>query len=307
MNTIDKVAVCSRSFSAHPVLKKELKEKFKNVTFNETGISLKGNDLINFLEGHTLAITALESIDELLLSKLPDLKRIGKYGVGLDMIDISALEKYEVTLGYKKGVNKNAVAELTISFAILLLRECLQVNRKIKDGTFKQNRGRELGNVTFGILGCGNVGKRLVELLKPFKTKIIVNDIVDYKKFYRQHNITSLLLEDLLRESDILSIHVPLDDSTRNMLNEERLKLMKRGSFIINCARGNIVDEKVLLDLLNDNHISGAAFDVFSVEPPDNMSLINHKNFFCTSHIGGSTEESILAMGRAAISGLIGE
>jgi len=306
MNNKDKVAVCSRSFSSHQILRKELLNHFCNVTFNETGKSLSGKDLIEFLKGHTMAITALETIDEQLLSQLPELKVIGKYGVGLDMIDLDALKKYNIKLGHTPGVNKNAVAELVISFAIGMLREIFIENQRIKNGIFKQNRGKELGSLTFGILGCGNVGKRVVELLKPFGPTIIVCDIVNYDNFYKDHSITSLPLDELLSQSDILSIHVPLDHSTKNLLNKEKLSLMRQGSFIINTARGNIVDENGLLELLRSNHIKSAAFDVFGAEPPTNNELINLPNFFCTPHIGGSTEESILAMGKAAIQGLIG-
>ena len=111
-------------------------------------------------------------------------------------------------------------------------------------------------------------------------------------------------LEELLRGSDIVTLHVPLDDSTRNMLNASRLAMMKPGALLINTARGGLVDEEALKRMLMDGRIAGAGFDVFATEPPQDLELLGLPNFLSTPHIGGSSEEAILAMGRAAIEGL---
>ncbi|MCX7966648.1 MAG: hypothetical protein N2596_08500, partial [Syntrophorhabdaceae bacterium] len=151
---------------------------------------------------------------------------------------------------------------------------------------------------------CGNIGKDLVRLLEPFECKIIVYDIQEYTEFYKKYNIITMNLEELIRESDIVTLHVPLNDTTRNILDRERLALMKKGSFLINTARGGLIDEDALKEMLKNGHLSGAALDVLSIEPPEDMELLNLPNVIVTPHIGGSTEEAILAMGRAAIRGL---
>jgi len=298
------VAVTSRSFSSHPVLRRELLEKYPRTTFNESGISLHGDNLFVFLSGHDRAIIALERIDESLVSRLPLLKVISKYGVGLDTIDLKALDKYGVKLGWTAGVNRQAVAELAISMMIALLRHLPLVNDEVKAGVWRQHVGRELSNQTVGIIGCGNIGKCLAGILAGFGSKILAYDLVDFPEFYTRYGIIKRNLEEILRESDIVTLHLPLDDTTQNIISAERLELMKRTAILVNVARGGILDESHLKKMLVEKRLAGAALDVFATEPPGEKELLKLENVFVTSHIGGSTEESILAMGRASINGL---
>lgn len=304
MNTTDKVAVCSRSFSRNPILRAELLERFAHVTFNETGRQLEGDALVEFLRGHDKAITALERIDDYVLSRLPELKAIGKYGVGLDMIDMAAMRAHGKSLGWTGGVNRRSVSELVIAFAITMLRHVPEANREVLSGTWRQHVGGELSGRTVGIIGCGHVGKDLVQLLQPFGCPILVNDIRDYPDFYKAYGIKTVTLEELLTQSDLVTLHVPLDRSTRGILDERRLALMKPTAVLLNAARGGLVDEVALKHMLQDGRLTAAAFDVFGTEPPTDMELLSLPNFFVTPHIGGSAEEAILAMGRAAIEGL---
>lgn len=304
MNRDSRVAVCSRSFSANVILRAELLSRYEHVTFNDLGIQLKGDSLVEFLAGHDKAITALEVLDASVLSRLPQLKVIGKYGVGLDMIDMQAMRKYGKSLGWTGGVNRRAVSELVVSFAIAMLRHVPAANREVVGGTWRQHVGRNLTGSTVGIIGCGHVGKDLVELLKPYECTILIHDILDFSDFDSAKGTRSVKLEELLRAADIVTLHVPLDDSTRNMLNAQRLALMKTNAILINAARGGLVDEVALKQMLKGNLLAGAAFDVFAVEPPQDRELLEMDNFLVTPHIGGSSQEAILAMGRAAIEGL---
>jgi D-3-phosphoglycerate dehydrogenase len=304
MNTADKVAVCSRSFSRNATLRAELRERYGNVTFNDEGRALAGDSLVDFLRGHDKAIIALEQIDDAVLSRLPELKVIGKYGVGVDAIDMGAMRRHGTCLGWVGGVNKRAVAELTLAFAIAMLRHLPAASREVLSGTWRQHLGGLLTGRIFGIVGCGHVGKDVVRLLQPFQCSILVNDIRSYDDFYTEFAIEPTGLDDLLAQSDIISLHVPLDYSTRGMLTAERLALLRSSAILINSARGGIVDEKALKCALMEDRIAGAAFDVFAVEPPPDMELIALPNFLATPHIGGSSEEVILAMGRAAIANL---
>jgi phosphoglycerate dehydrogenase-like enzyme len=304
MISADRVAVCSRSFSRHPILRAELLARFAHVTFNETGRQLEGDDLIDFLRGHDKAITALERIDDYVLSRLPELKAIGKYGVGLDMIDMAAMRSHSKLLGWTGGVNRRSVSELVVSFAIAMLRHVPAAHREVLSGTWRQHVGGYLSGRTVGIIGCGHIGKDLVTLLKSFDCPLLVNDIRDYSDFYMSHDIEAVSLKELLVRSDVVTLHVPLDASTRNMLNEEHLALLKPTAILINAARGGLVDELALKRMLTDKRLAAAAFDVFAVEPPQDSELLSLTNFLVTPHIGGSAEEAILAMGRAAIRGL---
>ena len=305
MNTTDKIAVCSRSFSRHPILRAEILSRFANVTFNETGRQLEGLELIAFLKGHNKAITAMELIDETLLSALPELQVIGKYGVGLDMIDLVAMRKHGKQLGWISGVNRRSAAELTLAFAIVMLRHVVAGNRDIISGSWRQMMGGQLTGRTVGIIGCGNIGKDLIKLLEPFNCPILVNDIRQYPEFYAKFKlIQQVSKEELLTHADVVTLHVPLDDSTRNMLTGERLSLMKPTAILINAARGGLVDETALKEMLKEKRLAAAAFDVFVQEPPKDQELLELPNFLATPHIGGSAEEAIIAMGHAAIDGL---
>jgi len=304
LNTTDKVAVCSRSFSNNPVLRAELLARYQHVTFNDKGVSLSGEALIGFLQGHDKAITALETLDDRILSALPQLKVIGKYGVGLDMIDLGALHRLGKRIGWTGGVNRRSVSELVIAFAISMLRHVLAANREVLSGTWRQHVGRNLTGRTVGIVGCGHVGKDLAVLLGAFGCKLLAHDILDFPDFYAKHGIEAVTLDDLLKRSDVVTLHVPLDDSTRGLFDAQRLALLKPDAVLINAARGGMVDEAALKTMLKEGRLAAAAFDVFATEPPSDMELLTLPNFLVTPHIGGSSYEAILAMGRAAIDGL---
>jgi phosphoglycerate dehydrogenase-like enzyme len=298
------IAVCSRSFSRNPILRAELEAQYRNVKFNDEGLELKGNSLVAFLKGHEKAITALEKLDDFVLSQLPDLKVIGKYGVGLDMIDMDAMRKYKIRLGWEGGVNRRGVSELVLAFILSMLREIPAANRQVMKGTWRQHTGIQLTGKTVGIIGCGHVGQDLVALLAPFNCTILVYDIETYSDFYAANNIKATSLNELLMQSDVVTLHTPLDDSTRNIINKSNMSLMKKSAILINVARGGVVDELALKKALITNTIAGAAFDVFTQEPPADTELLNLPNFLATPHIGGSSKEAVLAMGRAAIKGL---
>ena len=298
------VVVASRSFSRHPLLRKEVLKRYPDAKFNDDGLTLQGDKLVQFLRGHDKAITALETIDESILSQLPDLKTIGKYGVGLDMINLHAMKKFGVKLGWTGGVNKRSVSELVISFAIALLHRTVFANAEVRKGEWYQVKGRQLSDCTVGIVGCGHVGKDLVRLLKPFNCKILAYDILDFKEFYSENNVTPVGLDDLIKNSDVVTLHLPLDDSTKNIMNQERLQMLKSNAILINLARGGLIDEATLKEVLIDNKIAGVALDVFEIEPPIDPTFAAMDNVLITPHIGGSTEEAILAMGMAAINGL---
>jgi D-3-phosphoglycerate dehydrogenase len=304
MNLASKVAVCSRSFSRNPVLRGELLSRYRDVTFNDAGLELSGDTLVEFLRGHERAITALEIVDASVLTRLPELSVISKYGVGLDTIDLAAMRAYGKRLGWTGGVNRRSVSELVISFAIAMLRHVPSANREVLSGRWRQHVGGYLSGRTVGIIGCGHIGKDLVLLLKVFGCPILVHDIRQYPEFYAQHSIEAVDLEALLRRADVITLHVPLDQTTRGMLGAEQLGWLKPSAVLINTARGGIVDEAALKEMLQHHLIAAAAFDVFSIEPPTDKGLLALPNFLATPHIGGSAEEAILAMGRAAILGL---
>jgi phosphoglycerate dehydrogenase-like enzyme len=300
----ERVAVCSRSFSRNPTLRAELLARYPRATFNDAGLQLEGDTLVEFLKGHDKAITALEVIDASILSRLPELKVIGKYGVGLDMIDLAAMRNFGKRLGWTGGVNRRSVSELVISFAIAMLRHVPAAHRDVLSGMWRQSVGSYLTGKTVGIIGCGHVGKDLVPLLRAFDCQLLVNDILQFPDFYAAHAIEPVGLEALLQRSDVVTLHVPLNATTRGLLDAHRLGMLKRTAILINTARGELVDEDAVKHMLLEKRLAAAAFDVFAVEPPADQELLALPNFLATPHIGGSAHEAVLAMGRAAIRGL---
>lgn len=304
MNKVEKIAVCSRSFSKNTTLRNKLLKKYKFVTFNDSGLTFEGKPLVKFLEGHDKAIIGLETVDEYLLSKNTKLKVISKYGVGLDMIDLEAMKKYNVKLGWTGGVNRRSVSELVLSNTISLLRFVPLAQQKVISGEWYQHVGSLLTEKTVGVIGCGFVGKDLIRLLVPFRCKVLVNDIIEYSEFYNQYGVEKVSLNDLLSRSDIITLHVPLNETTENILNRNNMNLIKPEAILINTARGGLVDENTLKKMLKNKNIAGAAFDVFFNEPPIDKELLSLPNFIPTPHIGGSSQEAVQAMGIAAIKGL---
>ncbi|BBH54064.1 phosphoglycerate dehydrogenase [Fluviispira sanaruensis] len=303
MNVINKIAVASRSFSRNELLRVEILKKYKDIKFNDEGKSLCGTDLINFLNGHDKAIIALERIDDYVLSKLPDLKVISKYGVGLNNLDFHSLAKFNINLGWIKGVNRRSVAELALSFALLLIRKSYEANIILKSMNWQQIVGYQLTGKVFGIIGCGCIGQDLIKLLKPFDCDIICYDILDELK-NKVNNARFVSLEELLTCSDIISLHIPYSEKNHNFIDAKKLNLMKKTSIFINTSRGNLVDEAYLKEMLLSKKLLAAGFDVFAQEPFYESELLHLPNFFATPHIGGSSMEAIWAMGMAAIEGL---
>ena len=298
------VAVASRSFSRHPVLRQELLARHPRARFNDGDGVLGGVELVQFLRGHDKAITGLDIFTDEVFAGLPELRLISKYGVGLDMIDLEAARRHGVSVRWTPGVNSPAVAELAIAFMIALGRSLVPLAREVGGGGWSRPGGRQLSSAVVGVLGCGHVGQQVARLCVAFGATVLAHDIRDYDDFYRRSGVTAVPLDALLSQSTIVTIHLPLDVSTRGLMGPRALGLMKSDAFLINTARGGIVDEQALKRALVDKRLGGAACDVFATEPPVDRELLRLPNFLGTPHIGASTDEAVLAMGRAAIAGL---
>jgi D-3-phosphoglycerate dehydrogenase len=275
--------------------------RYADVRFNDEGLALAGDELVRFLEGRERAITALERIDGSVLSRLPELKVISKVGVGIDMLDLDALSRHGVRLARAGGTNAVAVAELVIGLLLALLRGLPRLDSEVRAGGWHQPKGSQLSGRTVGIVGYGSVGIALARLLSGFGCPVLAHDV---RSIPATDAVRQVELEDLLAESDVVSLHLALDEATRCLLDERRISQMKPGAILVNTARGQLVDETALVGALRAGHLSGACLDVFKSEPPLESPLLELDQVVVSPHIGGSTEEAILAMGRAAISGL---
>lgn len=296
-----KILVTSPSFSKNETLRNEMINLFPKTIFNDTKSHFSSYDFYKIVKKCDGVIVSLEKIDKHLLKKLPNLKIIAKYGVGIDNIDLHSCQKYGVKAAYTFGVNKLSVAEMTVSLMIGLVRNIFFSSYKLKHGNWKKDGGENIERKTIGIIGVGNIGKEVIRLIKPFNCRIIVNDIINQDDFYMENSVIEVQKEEIFSNSDIISIHTPLTKLTKHLINKETLKKMKKNSFLINTARGKIVKQDDLKYALKHKLIAGAALDVFETEPPKDKEFLELPNLIPTPHIGGNSVESVLAMGREAI------
>jgi phosphoglycerate dehydrogenase-like enzyme len=300
-----KVKVANIAFSKNNFLVEKLLEEFPDAEFNSKGTRINYPETIEYFSDAEAIVVGLEKIDDDLLSKLPNLKMIAKFGVGIDNIDIDACLKRNILVGWTGGVNKRSVAEMAIGFMIALSRNLFVTSNQLKEGLWNKNGGTQLSGKTVGIIGFGNIGKELVKLLEPFGCKIIVNDITNLENINESFDLQQVSKDYMFREADIISIHTPLTSETKNLINSSVFEIMKPSSIIINTARGGIINEIDLKEALEKGLISGAALDVYNEEPPSDLNLLKQNNFICTPHIGGNSYEAVVAMGMSALDHLL--
>ena len=300
-----KVVVTPPAFCKSEHLKSILSSLFPNTVYSEKNNYLSESELIGFLKDADAAIIGRDSITKATLEALPQLKIISKYGVGLDNLDISSIKEKGVELAVTAGTNKRSVAELALSFMLGLCHRTFIGAERIKRGEWIREGGHNLSGKTIGIMGCGNVGKEVVHLLKPFGCVILVCDIEDRSKFCSDQGVIESSIGSLIEKSDIVTLHVPLTDLTRNMIDETVLRKMQANAYLINTSRGAVVNPSALHKALVSGEISGAALDVFCSEPPDDMAFLELPNLMVTPHIGGNSVEAVEAMGQAAIDNLV--
>ena len=274
---------------------------FQELFFNDSGAHYSNDDLTKYLHDYDGLVGSLEIINSDVLSRLPRLKAISKYGVGIDNIDLEACKDKNVKVFYTPGVNKKSVAEMAVCFMIGLCRNIFLTSGLLKNGIWKKDGGTDLNSRIIGIIGVGNVGKELIRLLKPFGCKILVNDIIPQQEYYNTNELIEVSKEELYKKSDIITIHTPLTELTEQMIDSKVLSMMKKNSFLINTARGKIVVQTDLYNALKEETIAGAALDVFELEPPVDKEFLGLPNLIPTPHIGGNSLESVLSMGRTAI------
>ncbi len=293
-------ALCKSSSARQIALK-----NFPNAFFNETGHYFSEEELVEFLINADAVLIGRDPVNEKVLSSLPNLKMVSKYGVGLDNIDQDALQRRGVTLGFTAGVNKLSVAELTLGFMLGLCHNIFKTGFELKQNNWEKDGGRQLSCKTIGIIGCGNIGKEVVRLLRPFACRILAHDILNISEYCMDQGVEETSFNDVITESDIVSLHLPLTEATLHMIDARELQNMKTSAFLVNTSRGGIVREKELKKALLDGDIAGAALDVFAQEPPEDPELLACKNLMVTPHIGGNSSEAASAMAQSALDHLV--
>jgi D-3-phosphoglycerate dehydrogenase len=234
-----------------------------------------------------------------MLIRCPDLRFVAMHAAGVDKVDLDAASELGITVTHAPGGNAIGVAELTIAMALTLIRQIMSTAAATKAGQWNEARqsGTELHGKTLGIIGVGRIGGLVAQLALAFGMHVVANDPAYSPQQFAEHGLRWLPLEGVLESADIVTLHVPLDVSTANLLDEKALRHMKPGAFLLNLARGGILDERALEEALREGRIAGAALDARDIEPPDREDTLRTlPTVIVTPHIGGSTQESLTRM-----------
>ncbi len=238
---------------------------------------------------------------------LPKLKVLSKYGIGLDKIDLDAAKDLGIPVCFTPGVNHTTVAEHTLLLMLALVKKMVEHTEAVRAGDWKRMTGNEVAGKTLGIVGLGRIGREVAKRATAFGMRIIGYDIYWDADFARDHEVKRCEdLEDLLRNSDIVSLHTFLDESTRGMINSQSLGLMRDGAYLVNCSRGELVVTADLKEALESGKLAGYGADVLDEEPPKpDHPLLKAPNCIITPHIGSRTYESVARQAGKATENLI--
>ncbi|MBW2590336.1 MAG: hydroxyacid dehydrogenase [Deltaproteobacteria bacterium] len=234
-------------------------------------------------------------VNDAMLDMAPRLKAVAKMGVGLDTVDIKAASSHNAIVFNTPGANNQAVADHTFGLILSLARKIVFCDQSIRDKRWEHTKimGIEIWQKTLGLIGLGAIGRCVALRAKGFQMKVVAYDPFWPEEFAGEHGIEKMEIDDLLKVSDIVSLHVPLTDESRGMINKKTLQSMKPTALLINAARGEIVKEKDLYNVLKDNVIAGAGLDVFENEPPTNSPLLTLDNVVMTPHIAAFTHDAM--------------
>jgi D-3-phosphoglycerate dehydrogenase len=253
---------------------------------NPLGRRLKEEELAQMVSDFDVLIAGTEPITELVMSRASSLKLISRVGIGLDSVDLLAAKRRGIQVAYTPDAPAPAVAELTIALMLSLLRGVHVANLQMHSGHWQRHYGRRIAEVTIGIIGTGRIGARVLRRIPAFGTpRVLVNDVNPDHKMDPSLKLEWVSKEDIYRQADLISLHVPLTIHTRNMIRREQLLLMKPDALLINASRGGIVNEHDLAEVMRAGHLGGAAIDVFEHEPYTG-ELASIERCLLTAHMG---------------------
>ena len=250
-------------------------------------------------DADALVVRSAVQVDDALMEHAPKLRVIGRAGVGVDNIDAAAATRRGIVVMNTPGANAVAVAELTIGLMLALARKLPTANFTMHSGKWEKKslQGAELRGKTLGILGLGRIGLEVAKRARGFGMELVGSDPFVSAAVARENGIALVSVEELFAKADYLTLHVGLTPQTANIINAKTLATMKKGVRIINCARGELVDQAALVDALKSEQVAGAALDVFTEEPPKNLPYVDFDKVILTPHIAGSTAEAQEAVG----------
>jgi D-3-phosphoglycerate dehydrogenase len=281
-----------------PRLKTELEQLAGSVTYNPTGKPLSSPEVAALIAGVDGYIAGLDIIDRAALEKADRLKVIARYGVGVDQVDLEAAREKGIIVTNTPGANSVSVAELALGLMLALARQIPEAVQSVQQGKWPRYAGVSLEGKTVGILGLGAIGKQLARRLAGFDCTILAYDPFADENFVEEYRIELAPVDMLIARSDFVSLHLPLLPETRGLVNDAFLARMKKGAFLINTTRGEVIDEAALLRALESGHLRGVGLDAFTVEPPETSNPLLHlPQVIATPHLGAQTDGATSNMG----------
>lgn len=284
---------------------KTLKTLKNNVSWNVTYLpGEKGKALDEALKvAEVLIVRSGTKVTKELMDNAPKLKTIIRGGVGIDNIDSKAAKEKGIKVLNTPAATSISVAELLLGFMLCLVRRTTFAVRSMKEGKWEKKsfKGSELNGKTLGILGIGRIGGEVAKRASAFNMKVCAYDPYLDHESIKSRGAIPASLETIIADSNFITLHLPLTDETRHMIDRDAFARMRDGVYILNCARGGVVDERALLDALKSGKVAGAALDVYEDEPTEFLELVNHPNVIATPHIGAATREGQARVGAEII------
>lgn len=276
-----------------------------NLVFNTAGRPLTEDELIPLLKDCDGYIAGLDSITERVLDSCPKLKVISRYGAGYDRVDLRAAKKHQITVTNTPGVNAQAVGELAFGLILCSARKIASLDNQLRNGKWVRSTGIELFGKTLGIVGLGAIGKVVANCAKGFGMDVMAYDPFIDTGYCQKQEIRSVTLGELIRCSNIITLHLPLNADTMHLINAERISGMQDGAIIVNASRGGIIDEAAAYQALKSGKLGGLGLDAFETEPPEASPLFELPNVTVTPHTGAHTKEATENMANTAVKNLI--
>ena len=301
------ILIATRSFgSTSPKPFEVLTEAGLHYTRADMSQEMTEGRLIELLKGISGAIVGVVPVTAHVLENTPSLRVISMHGIGVDHIDLTAAERLGVVVANCPGTNDQAVADLTIGLMVAVARDLPRADATVRQGGWGRFEGGELWRKTLGLIGLGRIGRAVARRAIGFEMRVLVYDpYIQPNRNQQINGVEFLELNEVIAKADFLSLHAPLTAETRHMISQRQLQAMKPSAYLINTARGDLVDEQALHRALCGKQIAGAAIDVFAEEPPTGSPLLDLENVVLTPHIGAHTREAIDRMGVMAAQNVV--
>jgi D-3-phosphoglycerate dehydrogenase len=282
-----------------------LKSFSEDLVYNPYGRPLTEEELIPLLKDCDGYIAGLDDVTEKVLSQSKKLKVVSRYGAGVDRVNLAAAKANNIKVTNTPGVNATAVAELALGLILDLARNISFLDKKTRTGEWARSTGIELKGKTIGILGLGAIGKNLAKYAQGLSMKVMAYDPFIQEEYAKENHIIIARFDEVIENSDVISLHLPLTSETRHLIDKEVISRMKKEALVINTSRGGIIDEDAAYEALIKGQLGGLGLDAFEIEPPKESPLFGLEHVVVTPHTGAHTKEATENMADLAVENLI--